>query len=232
MNSRPIGWTCTIAATVIAVGACAPIQAPPPDPAMGMFTGVALPGGPLNQLPRAVLRALAMQVTWEGCVTAPRTGTTTAPTNIRICAASYARNLGQGNTTATGVLTARMINLGPTSDARWRLTRYDTSYIVSFPSTPTQGGYAILEVPSNTVPGTTVRVVKQNGIFVYCPHGQPNSTSSASFYTCARKAAAHSRSRGSGTGSGPSAEDEVLVQDLDGPAWVSCMAGCCTTDAL
>lgn len=235
MKSRYSRWTCTISAMAVALGACAPVPVPEPAPApapgAGFFTGVSLPAGPLNQLPRAVLRGLGEQVTWEGCTWAARTSTTPTPTVIQICAASYSRILGRGNTANTGVLTARLVNFGTSRDARWNLTSGDTSYIISFPKAASEGEYAILEVSANSVPGDKVRVVKENGLFRYCQHGGAPATSSASFYTCERKRAMHGRSATSDAGSGPSADDDALIQDLDGPAWVSCSAGCCTTEA-
>lgn len=231
MNFRQTGRKGAIAAIVAVFAACAPIGGP--GSGLGIYTGVPLPGGPLNQLPRATLRGLEQQVTWVGCVTAPRTGlTSSTQATIEICAAQYANVLGFPNTNGNGVLTARMINRGAHPDLRWRLTPGDTSFIVSFPKSAAEGSYAILEIPKNTVPGTTVRVVIGNGQFVYCGHPQ-EQTSSASFYTCATRAAAAMRSPSLRTpDSGPSADDEEVVQDLDGPAWVTCRAGCCTTEQI
>lgn len=232
MKSRYSRWTCTISAMAVALAACAPVPAPAPSPGTGFLTGVTLPAGPLNQLPRAVLRGLGSQVTWEGCTWAARTSATPTPTVIQICAASYSRTLGQGNTARTGVLTARMVNFGADGDARWNLTPGDTSYIISFPKATSAGEYAILEVSANSVPGDKVRVVKANGTYQYCQHGGPPPASEASFYTCTKKAEMHRRSRSSDAGSGPSADVELLSlsPSLDGPAWVTCSAGCCTTD--
>lgn len=231
MKSRYSRWTCTISAMAVAVGACAPVPEPAPAPGTGFFTGVTLPAGPLNQLPQAMLRGLGQKVAWEGCAWAARTSTTPTPTVVQICAASYSRILGHGNTANTGVLTARMVNLGASGDARWNLTPGDTSYIVSFPRAASEGEYAILEVSAKSVPGDKVRVVKADGVFRYCPHGGEPPQSEASFYTCEQKSVMHRRSRSSGSGSGPSADDDVLVQAMDGPAWVTCLAGCCTTEA-
>ncbi|MEX1185426.1 MAG: hypothetical protein WEA80_02450 [Gemmatimonadaceae bacterium] len=130
------------------------------------------------------------------------------------------------------MLTARLVNFGTSRDARWNLTSGDTSYIISFPKAASEGEYAILEVSANSVPGDKVRVVKENGLFRYCQHGGPPPVSEASFYTCDEKAEMHRRSRSSDAGSGPNASgDDLLVPAMDGPAWVSCSAGCCTTEA-
>lgn len=239
MKSGYSRWTCTIATVTLALGACAPVPEPVPAPGPGLFTGVALPAGPLGQLAQAALNALAQQVTWEGCTTAPRTSAATPPapapppTNIQICAASYSRHLRYGNTANTGVLTARMVNLGAYKDARWELTPGDTSYIISFPKAMSEGEYAILEVSATPAPGSKVRVVKANGIYRYCPHGGTPPVSAASFYTCEQKALVHSASGSSDAGSGPNVDrDDVFSQYPDGPAWVSCNAGCCTTEAF
>lgn len=236
MTFRRTGRRCAIAGIVAILGGCAPMGVP--GSGMGMHTGVPLPGGPLNQLPRATLRGLERQVSWVGCVTAPRTAEPPATrTTIEICAAEYSRTLDSANTSRNGVLTARMINRGPHPDKRWRLSPGDTSFIVSFPRSKAQGGYAILEIPNNSVPGTTVRVVVANGQFIYCGHPE-QPTSEASFYTCSQRAALMQRNRSRTSGSGPSVRDGVVeqldgaAQELDGPAWITCRSGCCTTDAI
>lgn len=238
MKSQYSRWLCTISAMAVALGACAPVPASVHVPGAALFMGIPLPPGPLGQLSQAALNSLAQQVTWEGCTTVARTSAATAPapapppTNIQICAASYSRLLGPGNTAVTGVLTARMVNVGAYKDARWGLTPGQTSYIVSFPRATSQGEYAILEVSATPAPGAKVKVVKANGIYRYCPHGGTPSVSEASFYTCEQRAQMHRRSRSSDAGSGPNGgDDDVLVQNLDGPAWITCSAGCCTTEA-
>lgn len=243
MESGYSRWRFNMAAVVVAaaLGACAPAPqpgpAPGPGPGPGILTGVALPAGPLDQLPRATLRGLSNQVTWEGCVWAARTSTTSTPTVIQICAAAYAKRLGEQNTANTGVLTARMINLGTSPDARWQLTPRDTSYIISFPNMAAAGRYAILEVPANTAPGSRVRVVNLApgqiyGTFVYCPHTGPEPpNSSGSFYTCDQKLQIHGRNPTSDVRGPNAADEDLLLPDMNGPAWVSCLSGCCTTDA-
>lgn len=238
MRIRYSKWTATVA---VVLGSCAPAPQPGPAPAPGpgVLTGVALPSGvPLDQLPRATLRGLSTHVTWEGCVWAARTSTTSTPTVLQICAAEYSKKLGQGNTANTGVLTARLINLGGSPDARWKLTPHDTSYIISFPNMASEGRYAILEVPKGTTSGTRVRVVELApgqtiGTFVYCSHSGPEPpNSSGSFYSCDQKLQAHGLNPTSNVRGGPSADEDLLLQELDGPAWVSCRAGCCTTGAI
>lgn len=239
MKSPSSRWTCTIVTVALALGACAPVPEPGPAPAPGpgFFDGVPLPNMPLGQLSQVALSNLANQVTWEGCTWAARTAATATPTPpptvIQICAASYSRRLRHGNTANTGVITARMVNLGANKDARWGLNPGETSYIISFPRTASEGAYAILEVKANPAPGEKVRIVRADGTYRYCRHGGEPPVSEASFYTCEQKTEMHRRSRSSDAGSGPNAagDDDLLVPAMDGPAWVSCNAGCCTTEA-
>lgn len=218
-------WAAGAAITVLA--ACATSLG-----TRGFFGEVPLPAGPLDRLTSGTMRGLQSQVTWVGCSTVQRTGNNSGTTtNVEICAAQYARDIGQGNTNSNGVLMARMVNLGSQAERRWGLTPGDTSFIVSFPRDQTQGSYAILQVRAGSSGGTNVNVLRQNGNFIYCDHPKPAS-SSASFHTCQEKRPAPARSTRGQTGSGPNAPDEVANPSEDGPAWVSCLSGCCTTEAV
>lgn len=218
---------CTIAAVVAVFAACAPL----PGSAPGFLGEIPLPSGPLNQLTSATMRGLQSQVTWVGCDTTARTGKTSGTTtNVEICAAQYAKDVGRGNNNSNGVLMARMVNLGGRTENRWGLTPGDTSFIASFPKDQSQGLYAILQVPAGSSGGTKVTVLAQNGNFIYCGHPQATN-SSASFHTCAGKWPAPRRSSRVTTESGPKVSEDMVFATLDGPAWVSCLSGCCTTEA-
>jgi len=217
-----------IAATLLIVlGGCNP--QPPGIP--GVAYQATLPGGPLGNIPRAELRSLGKSVAWVGCDTTARTGWLGGTTDVEICAAQYAKDVGRGYTNRKGVLVARMVNLGTGVDRRWGLTPKDTSFIAGFPAGRAQGAYAILEVPRNSYPGTTIRVLVEGGSFTYCPHTWQPAASSAEFETCDGKLRSASHQRGANEiASGPQASADAPLQSADGPAWVSCRSGCCTTE--
>lgn len=227
MTAQPMWRNGTIAAILAVLGACASPPASQPATAYE----ATLPSGPLGNIPRATLRALGNQVSWIGCFTGVRTGWPSGTTAVQICAAQYARDVGRGSTNANGVLVARMVNLGSNVENRWGLTPTDTSFIVAFPGNASQGGYAILEIPRNTFPGTKIRVLLEGGNFIYCPHPPRPAVSSADFNTCEEKATSASHQSGAGEyASGPQASGDAPLFSPDGPAWVSCRTGCCTTD--
>ncbi len=209
-----------IAATlVIVLGGC---NAHPPG-MPGVASQATLPGGPLGRIPRATLRSLGNGVTWVGCHTTARTAWLGGTTDVEICAAQYARDVGRRATNAKGVLVARMVNLGTNVDSRWGLTPKDTSFIAVFPAGTAQGAYAILEVPRNSFPGTAIRVLVEDGNFIYCPHPPQPAASSAEFQTCDGKLRSASHQRGANEiASGPQASADAPLQSADGPAWVSC----------
>ncbi len=195
-----------------------------------------LPPGPLANISTEAVRGLVKTVLWQGCTARERDGTTPGShTRVSICAADYARGVGKGNTNSNGVIVARMINRGTSVvEKRWGLVPGDTSYIVGFPGSDTQGAYAIIQIPKNSSAGTKITVLKENGTFVYCWH-VASSASSADFRTC-REGPEFSSRRNSSTdgavlaGPNSSAAGEPLSSG-DGPAWVSCISGCCTTEA-
>lgn len=218
-----------IAATfLVALGGCNPQS--PGVPGVGFQS--TLPGGPLGKIPRATLRSLGNQVAWVGCATSARTGWLGGTTDVEICAAQYAKDVGRGSTNSKGVLVARMVNHGTEADARWGLAPKDTSFIAAFPDGTAQGRYAILELPRNRFPGTTIRVLLEGGNFIYCPHNWVPPVSTADFSTCAKKQGTASHQGGADeVVSGPRMSADAPLQSADGPAWVSCKSGCCTTEA-
>lgn len=226
MTSKWNAWSGMIVGMAGWVLACAP-----PAPAPAPLHEITLPAGvPIHKIPRATLLALGRQVSWTGCDSAVRNAYPSGSTTVEICAASYARDVGQGNENPTGVFVGRMVNLGDAVEARWGLMPKDTSFIVAFPSSVDDGRYALLEVPANTFPGSAIRVLVEGATYHYCRgHTQP-AHSDAKFATCERALTAHSAAT-SGSESGPNATEERLSSEATDPAWLSCRTGCCTTEA-
>lgn len=218
---------------LVAAGSLAACSAPPQasSPAVRPLTAT-LPPGPIANISTQAMRSLVNTVLWQGCTARLRAGPTTADTTrVSICAADYARGVGKGNNNSNGIVVGRMINRGGVVERRFGLTPGDTSYIVGFPKTSTSdtGLYAIIEIPKNSTPATKVRVLQENRIFIYCEHIAA-STSSADFRRCEEGPEYGSRESGARL-SGPSATTAETLSSLDGPAWLSCRSGCCTTEA-
>lgn len=230
MTAQRMTWTGTIGA-MLAIGvACAPQAGS--GPGAPFVQGIPLPAGSLGNITRAELEALARTITWVGCDTALRAGwpggTTT---NVEICAAQYARDVGRGgNSDSNGLIVARMVNRGANYDARWGIMPGGTAYMASFLRSYNRGRYVLLEVPPGGFPGTKVNVLVDDGNLIYCQHTSWPATSSAKFATCEQMGGTVSHQGGAEHASGPSEAADAPLRELEGPAWVTCRTGCCTSD--
>lgn len=161
--------------------------------------------------------------TWVGCSTTARNAVGGGTTSVQICAEVNARHY-LGSNSGAGVVVAQMINTGPGVEARWGL-EVDKQYL-------------ILVMPAGSGAGGQFRVVG--------PGGSTNSNRVGSYYQClplhaksdtsfARFGGCHDWVTSTGTHANPvgSADDgtSASVGSADGPAWVTCETGCCTTDA-
>lgn len=223
--------------TLVAAGSLAACSAPPPPPppAARPLTAT-LPPGPIANISVQAMESLVKTVLWQGCTARLRAGATEGTTTmVSICAADYARGVGKGNNNNHGIVMGRMINRGSVAEKRFGLSPGATSYIVGFPKTTTAdtGLYAIIEIPPGGGPADKVTVLQENRIFIYCEHPSA-SNSSADFRRCEEGPEYASGKRSvtdGGAFSGPSASPADALSSLDGPAWLSCRSGCCTTEA-
>lgn len=173
--------------------------------------------------------ALASPI-WVACDTLPRTSASGGEVPVEICAADDARLYGPGNAPPRGRPVARMRNLGSERDLRWNM-RPHRVYVIAIHSDAAGTGYKIW--PEG--PGGPIKI----GTYYPCGHGGGSPpTSSATFGSCTDTVVMNSPRLKPGTvaARGP-AEDEnearrghVLFDVRNGPAWVSCTDGCCTTD--
>ncbi len=170
---------------------------------------------------------------WVGCDTLPRT-TAQGTTPVEICAAEDARLYGPGNAPAKGRPVARMRNLGTEPDLRWGLRR-NRVYVIAIHSDAAGTGYKIWPEGG----GGPIRT----GTYYPCGHGgESPPTSSATFGAC-REVVKHSvpqrgspssveALRGPAGGEASTLPRHALYYRENGPAWIACTDGCCTTDAL
>lgn len=163
---------------------------------------------------------------WVGCDTIDRDAVGGGTTRVEICAADDARLVGPGNAGAAGRPVARMRNLGTVNEARWNLRR-DRIYIIAAYSSAAGGTYKIWSEGG----GPAIKT----GVYHACGHGgESPPTSSATFGECGEVGS--SSAAGKTRASGPAADEHprrghVLLSPANGPAWISCTDGCCTTDA-
>lgn len=170
---------------------------------------------------------------WVGCDTMPRTSAS-GTTPVEICAAADARLYGPGNASPRGQPVARMRNLGTEPDTRWGL-RPRRVYVIAIHSDAAGTGYKIWPERG----GGPIRT----GTYYPCGHGgESPPTSSATFGACTDSFVKHAvpqpgalasaeALRGPMAGEAPAVPGHALYDRLNGPAWVSCTDGCCTTDA-
>lgn len=169
----------------------------------------------------------ALTISWTGCSPwTPRRGDAAGNANVQICATNYAHQIGGNNAAPDGVIVARMINNGPGVEARWGLVP-GVEYFIAV----NRGGrYNIIEM-GNTNPGAPRP--NRNGAYHVCsgPTHTPKPTAGAKFGTCGSLAVHLPGSDAAKAGRGPSAESHSvpLLNSFDGPAWITCDAGCCTT---
>lgn len=171
--------------------------------------------------------ALAL-TSWVNCVTVRRVAATgvSDSTNVEICADTGAKKFGPNNGPG-GVLgkpIARMRNLpGGKVERRWKLqpgSHYYHVWITGPAGGPTRW----------TIKGQGVNV---SGPFRGCGYAAA-SVSRANFGDCMENPwpgrPAPGRS-GPSDGGGSDKPDHPFFATADGPAWISCREGCCTTDA-
>jgi hypothetical protein len=159
-----------------------------------------------------------------GCSETQRDAVGGGTTRVEICAERDARNF-IGNNAGGGVIVARMVNLGPAVEQRWDLEVGREYYVMIRPGGSGPGGeFRILGPGGASNP-------RRAGNYYQCPplHERPAS-SSARFGLCS------DRLTSAGThldevGSSEQSFSEALAPS-NGPAWISCETGCCTTDAM
>lgn len=165
---------------------------------------------------------------WVACDTLPRTSASGGVVPVEICAADDARLYGPGNAPPKGRPVARMRNLGTERDLRWGM-RPRRVYVIAVHSDAAGLGYKIW--PEG--PGGPIKV----GSYYPCGHGgQSPPTSSATFGACGDTVVTGPPARGTLASRGPAESgsagkpSHVLFDVHNGPAWISCTDGCCTTD--
>lgn len=201
---RAIQYTSTVMLGMVVLTGC-PASAPAPTPAS----------------------TPAFTISWTGC--SPwtlRRGDAAGDAEVQICATDYANRIGGNNAAPDGVIVARMINRGPGVEARWGLVP-GVEYFIAV----NRGGrYNIIEM-GNASPGAARP--NRTGTYHVCsgPTHAPQTASSAKFGDCS---SAHVQLPGSDaatTGRGPSGDSHAVptLSSFDGPAWITCDLGCCTT---
>lgn len=169
----------------------------------------------------------AFTITWTGCSPwTPRRGDTVGNAEVQICATDYANHIGGNNAAPDGVIVARMINRGPGVEARWGLIP-GVEYFIAI----NRGGrYNIIEM-GNTSPGAPRP--HRTGAYHVCTGSQhtPQSEASAKFGTCSSVTVRLPGADAATVGRGPSDVSHAAptLDSFDGPAWITCDLGCCTT---
>lgn len=204
---RAIQYTSTITLGMVVLAGC-PASAPPPNP---------------SPTP-------AFTISWTGCSPwTPRRGNAAGNAEVQICATDYANGIGGNNAAPDGVIVARMINRGPGIEARWGLVP-GVEYFIAV----NRGGrYNIIEM-GNAAPGAPRP--NRTGTYHVCsgPTHTPQSAASAKFGTCASMVVHLPGSDAAKAARGPSGESHAVptLNSFDGPAWITCDAGCCTTGLI
>lgn len=182
------------------------------------------PAAPAPGTGRPSEREIA-SIVWVGCDTVARnTAVPGVTTPVEICAADYARKVGPRNAGPDGRPVARMRNLGTVNEGRWNL-RPGRRYIIAVYSGVAGGTYRI----THEGPGGPLG----SGVYHPCGPAHEPPTSSATFGACRDYGTgpAPNSSIGSGPSAGePATRGHALLGPADGPAWISCTDGCCTTD--
>lgn len=201
---RRIQYASTVIVGVVILAGCpasAPAPAPSPTPA---FT-----------------------ISWTGCSPwTQRRGDAGGNAEVQICATDYANLIGGNNAAPDGVIVARMINRGPGVEARWGLIP-GVEYFIAI----NRGGrYNIIEM-GNTSPGAPRP--HRTGAYHVCTGSEhtPQATASAKFGNCS--SVTHTQGSDAATaGRGPSevSHAALALNSFDGPAWITCDLGCCTTE--
>lgn len=160
---------------------------------------------------------------WVGCSETERDAVNGGTTLVRICADVNARHY-LGSNSGAGVVVAAMENLGTVNEARWELLPGRQYLILITPGGSGPGGQFRIVGPGNSSNPNRV------GNYYQCLplHAKPDS-SFAKFGDCHQWVAstgAHPTLASSGD-----VAARASMGTRDGPAWVTCETGCCTTDA-
>lgn len=167
---------------------------------------------------------VASNPVWVGCQTVQRNAVGGGLTPVQICAEFNARNY-LGSNAGGGVMVARMTNLGTTrTEARWELLPGQAYHVMIMPGGSGAGGQYRIMGPGN------VNNPNRVGSYVQCTplHAKPD-TSYARFGGCGPWNA----STGTHANLVGSSEDMAAgsLGPSDGPGWITCETGCCTTGA-
>lgn len=203
---RAIQYTSTVMLGMVVLAGC-PASAPAPTP---------------SPTP-------AFTISWTGCSPwTPRQGDAAGNADVQICATDYANQIGGNNAAPDGVIVARMINRGPGVEARWGLVP-GVEYFIAV----NRGGrYNIIEM-GNASPGSPRP--NRTGSYHECkgPQHTPQATASAKFGDCSSvKHTEGSDAASAGRGPSDASHAAPTLNSFTGPAWITCDAGCCTTDVL
>lgn len=150
--------------------------------------------------------------------------------DVLICAAPDAHTVG-GNNAGAGRIVAQITNLDAVKkEARWELEPGKTYYVIV-----SHGNRFQIVGPGN------VDNANRSGEYHRCvPHRTPPTTSEAQFGTCqdrghvmAPSAAGVVAEKGGPSDKGGHSDEPMRtsLSPFNGPAWISCPTGCCTTEA-
>lgn len=160
----------------------------------------------------------------SGCRTRPRVAGT-GSTDVQICALPSANKHSGTTAPAGGIIVATLTNIGTVRDDRWKLAPGTTYYLRVFPPRAgytENGHYDIRSFTGET--WDALPSPKASGSFVACtgPGHVKQPRSHAGYSICSAGPVTDPEDPLALTGS---------ILPSDGPAWITCAEGCCTTDA-
>ena len=167
---------------------------------------------------------------WVGCDTVARSANPSGTTNVEICAAHDAIGFGVGHPPTSRRPIGMMRNLGTLVERRWEL-KPRRIYLIQLERNVGNGrADFVISGPDST---TTPQAYHE------CKHRKEDVTSRATFGSCGDTLPSGrmpgflsgGRSRGPAADSESPAAPHELLSPLDGPAWLTCRTGCCTTGA-
>jgi hypothetical protein len=146
--------------------------------------------------------------------------------DVRICAAPDAHTVGSGNAGA-GRIVAQITNLDPIrKEARWELEPMQTYLVIV-----TRGNQFQIVGPGNA------DNPHRSGEYYRCQPPHPQPTSSAAKWGNCEEAGHMVGTSAGGAGAnkgGPSDQSDgsgrANLSIYNGPAWITCPTGCCTTE--
>jgi hypothetical protein len=168
----------------------------------------------------------AKTTTWVNCKDFMRDAVSGPRVRVQICAASGARFL-DGSNAGAGARVARMVNAGPGVERRWELLPGEEYTINISQGAAGQGGRFQVVGPGN------VQNQHRRGEYFQCtPHRGVPAGDSAKFGGCdINHTRAHGMPESQVAARGPSEGTSAALGIFDGPAWITCQTGCCTTEA-